>query len=47
MGRVTTPTSDDRAEDERADAHLDGVDPGAGCTEIWEYLSEQRDLEEE
>ncbi|MFB6121646.1 MAG: hypothetical protein ABEJ68_11070 [Halobacteriaceae archaeon] len=24
-------------------AHLDGVDAGAGCTEIWEQLSEQRE----
>lgn len=22
--------------------HLAGVEAGAGCTEIWEYLSEQR-----
>jgi len=24
-------------------AHLDGVEAGAGCTEIWERLSEQRE----
>jgi hypothetical protein len=23
--------------------HLDGVEAGAGCTEIWERLSEQRE----
>lgn len=23
--------------------HLDGVESGAGCAEIWERLSEQRD----
>ncbi|WP_372912262.1 hypothetical protein [Salinigranum sp.] len=24
-------------------AHLDDVEPGAGCTEIWEHLSERRE----
>jgi hypothetical protein len=23
--------------------HLDGVEDGCGCTEIWEHLSENRD----
>ncbi|MFC7167091.1 hypothetical protein [Halospeciosus flavus] len=32
-------------ETERDDAHLDDVEPGAGCTEIWEHLSEERDEE--
>jgi len=27
----------------RADAHLDDVADGCGCTEIWEHLSEERD----
>ena len=31
--------------EERADSHLDDVDDGCGCTEIWEHLSEQRDGE--
>lgn len=31
------------ADEERDDAHIAGVDAGAGCTEIWEYLSERRD----
>ncbi|MGM0448572.1 MAG: hypothetical protein ACQERM_10035 [Methanobacteriota archaeon] len=32
-------------DDEREDdaAHLDGVEDGAGCTEIWERLSERRE----
>ncbi|MFC4542493.1 hypothetical protein ACFO5R_11250 [Halosolutus amylolyticus] len=30
-------------ETERDDAHLDDVEEGAGCTEIWEHLAEQRD----
>jgi hypothetical protein len=31
--------------DERGDdsPHLDGVEDGAGCTEIWERLSERRE----
>jgi hypothetical protein len=24
-------------------AHLDGLEPGAGCAEVWEHLSERRD----
>lgn len=32
---------------ERDDDHLDGVETGAGCTEIWEYLSEHREECEE
>jgi len=27
--------------------HLDGLEDGAGCSEIWEYLSEQRSSNEE
>jgi len=30
------------APDDDADAHLDDVPDGAGCTEIWERLSERR-----
>ncbi|WP_201293956.1 hypothetical protein [Natronorubrum halalkaliphilum] len=28
--------------DERDDAHLDDLEEGAGCTEIWEHLAEKR-----
>lgn len=28
-----------------ADDHLDGLEDGAGCTEIWEKLSENREKE--
>ncbi|MFB6280556.1 MAG: hypothetical protein ABEH40_00865 [Haloferacaceae archaeon] len=34
------------ADEERtreADSHLSDVEDGAGCTEIWEHLSEQRE----
>ncbi len=31
-------------EDDRVDtSHLDDVEDGCGCTEIWEHLSEQRE----
>ncbi|GAB3036730.1 hypothetical protein [Natronobiforma cellulositropha] len=33
----------DDAEPERDDEHLDGIEVGAGCTEIWEHLAEQRE----
>lgn len=29
------------------DDHLDDVEAGAGCTEVWEHLSEHRDDDEE
>ncbi|WP_435349706.1 hypothetical protein [Haloarchaeobius sp. HRN-SO-5] len=48
MTHGTDQQADDDAETdrrERHDEHLDGVEPGAGCTEIWEHLSEQRDEE--
>lgn len=35
---------DDR---ERDDAHLQDVEPGAGCTEIWEHLSERRGADDD
>jgi len=43
----TAKSSDTDAEDvvDAADArnHLSDVEAGAGCTEIWEHLSETRD----
>jgi hypothetical protein len=33
----------DDETDTAATDHLDEVEDGAGCTEIWEHLSEQRD----
>jgi len=48
---VTKPSATDTEgdpEDESADArnHLSDVEAGAGCTEIWEHLSETRDGDE-
>lgn len=36
-------SADDEETDERVDDHLDGVDAGCGCAEVWETLSEQRE----
>lgn len=40
---MTTTTHDGDEEEEQVDDHLADVEEGAGCTEIWEHLSEQRD----
>ena len=37
--------SDAEAEEEPATDHLDDVEDGCGCTEIWEHLSEQREAD--
>lgn len=29
--------------EEQIDEHLQNIDDGAGCTEIWEHLSENRE----
>jgi len=35
-------SEDDQAPSSQ-DEHLDGIEDGCGCTEVWEHLSEQRD----
>lgn len=50
-GRQAAIEVDDEAgtdTDERSDAevdtsHLDGVEDGCGCAEVWEHLSDERD----
>lgn len=37
--RIDTDETDSEDSDR---SHLEGVDDGCGCTEIWEHLSEQR-----
>lgn len=39
----TDETTASEETDERVDDHLDGVDAGCGCAEVWETLSEQRE----
>jgi hypothetical protein len=43
MSEQLTDT-DDETEDVSTD-HLDDMDDGCGCAEVWEHLSEQRDDE--
>lgn len=40
---VDIAETDTEEDTDREDAHLDDVEVGAGCTEIWEHLAEQRD----
>ena len=40
--QLTEEPSASDEEESRDDAHLDGLEDGAGCTEIWERLSEHR-----
>lgn len=38
----------DAVESEEADTgHLDDIDDGCGCAEIWEHLSERREADTE
>ncbi|WP_259371275.1 MULTISPECIES: hypothetical protein [Halostella] len=39
---MTTTQEPDEEEEEQVDDHLADVEEGAGCTEIWEHLSERR-----
>lgn len=40
----TDSTTDCRGDDDDVDtSHLDDVDEGSGCAEVWEHLSEARD----
>ncbi|MFC6836972.1 hypothetical protein [Halomarina ordinaria] len=38
---VTEPADDEPTEDVDT-SHLDDMEDGCGCTEVWEHLSEQR-----
>ena len=35
--------SDDDPEEDIDTGHLDNVDDGCGCAEIWEHLSDERE----
>lgn len=37
--------SDVETDDESAADHLEEIEDGSGCTEIWEQLSEQRETD--
>jgi len=36
------PAGPERASDRADTSHLDGVEDGCGCAEVWEHLSESR-----
>jgi hypothetical protein len=38
-------TTSERGHDDEAADHLDDIDDGCGCAEVWEHLSEQREAE--
>jgi hypothetical protein len=44
MSRVTDHADADE-EPEPDTSHLDDVEDGCGCAEVWEHLSEQREAE--
>ena len=47
MSQETKAKEEAQNEDERVDGHLDDVEDGCGCTEIWEHLSDQREVADE
>ena len=43
-----TQTLNDETDGEEIDtSHLDDVEDGCGCTEIWEHMSDERDEADE
>lgn len=38
--------SQENTESREDDAHLADIEDGAGCTEIWEHLSDRRETED-
>lgn len=45
--RRRTAMSDEAADEEVDTSHLDDVEDGCGCAEVWEHLSEGREGEGE
>jgi hypothetical protein len=43
MTNTTDPQHDD---EEKQTDHLDDVEDGCGCAEVWEHLSEQREADD-
>jgi hypothetical protein len=40
---MTEATTKEEKSEKRHDEHLQDIESGAGCTEIWDRLSEQRE----
>lgn len=44
---MTERTADDRYGDDEVDtSHLDDLEDGCGCAEVWEHLSEDEEADE-
>ncbi len=43
---MTEDTGTDKDRDVSTD-HLDDIDDGCGCAEVWEYMSDKRENEDE
>ncbi|WP_170178695.1 hypothetical protein [Halapricum salinum] len=43
MSENTQVHDEAQTRDEQVDEHLEDVEDGCGCTEIWEHLSENRE----
>jgi len=46
-GGTMSRSADDRNEEEVDTSHLDDVEDGCGCAEVWEHLSDERDRGDE
>ena len=42
-GKLETKPEEKREEEAVDTSHLDNVQDGCGCTEIWEHMSDERD----
>lgn len=48
MSETDTPCDDGQGVDDEVDSsHLEDIDDGYGCAEVWEHLSEARKAESE
>ena len=43
---MTQSTPDATTTEEPADDHLEDVEDGCGCAEVWEHLSERREADD-
>jgi len=45
MTTRSEPTNDETEETEPDTDHLEDIEDGCGCAEVWEHLSERREAE--
>ena len=41
-GADTADVSDDAADEAESGSHLDDIEDGCGCAEVWEHMSDRR-----